>query len=201
MSHSLHDQLARQTLRQTLKGKRRALSMAQQCSASQAIILPILSQIAQHRAQHVAFYLASDGEIDPMPAMQACWQQQIQTYLPVLHPFRKGHLLFLHFTADTPMQTNRYGIQEPQLSVQRVLPLQQLHLIFTPLVGFDAQGHRLGMGGGYYDRTLALNETLPAIGLAHDCQQVAKIPTATWDQPLLQVITPENHAIVNVKSK
>lgn len=92
------------------------------------------------------------------------------------------------------MTRNRYGIAEPELDVQQVLPHSMLDLICTPLVAFDAEGNRLGMGGGYYDRTLACwheHGLGPRpLGLAHDCQQVESVPQAQWDVPLPQIITP-----------
>ena len=112
----------------------------------------------------------------------------------MLHPFTPGHLLFLRYTATTPMTRNRYGIAEPELDVQQVLPHSMLDIICTPLVAFDEAGNRLGMGGGYYDRTLACwheHQLGPRpLGLAHDCQQVDAVPQAQWDVPLPQIITP-----------
>ena len=61
-------------------------------------------------------------------------------------------------------------------------------------MAFDAEGNRLGMGGGYYDRTLACwheHKLGPKpLGLAHDCQQVDAVPQEQWDVPLPQIITP-----------
>jgi 5-formyltetrahydrofolate cyclo-ligase len=130
----------------------------------------------------------------PLPAIHWLWAQQKEVYLPVLHPFTPGHLLFLRYTATSPMTRNRYGIAEPELDMSQVVPHSTLDLICTPLVAFDAGGNRLGMGGGYYDRTLACwheHRLGPKpLGIAHDCQQVETVPQEEWDVPLPQIITP-----------
>jgi 5-formyltetrahydrofolate cyclo-ligase len=116
-----------------------------------------------------------------------------------VHPFSKGHLLFLSYDNNSSMVVNQYNIEEPKLDVRHIKPIQQLDMILTPLVAFDSTGARIGMGGGYYDRTLAnwhkqalQNNTkkLTVIGIAHDCQQIAKVPSETWDIPLPKIITP-----------
>ncbi|WP_416307738.1 5-formyltetrahydrofolate cyclo-ligase [Neptunicella sp. SCSIO 80796] len=179
-------------LRSTYRAKRRALSQTQQQQASHDLIAqcqPLLSA-----GQRVAFYLANDGELDPVLLIQFCRDNNIQVYLPVLHPFSPGHLLFHAYHADTIMQANRFGIPEPVIHCQQICPLKQLDIIFTPLVAFDASGNRLGMGGGFYDRTLkpiardGLSTRL--IGLAHDCQQADNLPVQPWDIPLTKIITP-----------
>lgn len=144
-------------------------------------------------AKRVALYLANDGELNPMPSIKWLWQQDIEVYIPVLHSFSKGQLLFLHLTPDTKLVTNKYGISEPKLNVQNICPVTELDIIFTPLVAFDEQGHRLGMGGGYYDRTLAPFQSSYkplAIGLAFDEQRLDKIPVESWDMPLQKIVTP-----------
>ncbi|HAT0112766.1 TPA: 5-formyltetrahydrofolate cyclo-ligase, partial [Salmonella enterica subsp. enterica serovar Saintpaul] len=87
---------------------------------------------------------------------------------------------------------NRLKIQEPRLDVRDVLPLAKLDVLVTPLVAFDEDGQRLGMGGGFYDRTLQnwqQHKILP-VGYAHDCQLVEKLPVKEWDIPLPAVVTP-----------
>lgn len=184
----------RQQIRQVIRSRRQQISPEQQTSASQILI----EQFKQHplisRAERIALYLATDGELDTSPVIEWCWQQHIAVCLPVLHPFSKGHLLFLHFTADSPMSTNRFGIIEPQLNCQQIVPLSSIDIICTPLVAFDQQGNRLGMGGGFYDRTLTQwhHQRLGPypIGLAHDCQEVDSVPTEHWDVPLPEILTP-----------
>ena len=87
---------------------------------------------------------------------------------------------------------NRLGIPEPPLDIRNLATLSELDVLMVPLVAFDNQGQRLGMGGGFYDRTLQnwqQHNVLP-IGLAHDCQQVEALPVADWDVPLKAIITP-----------
>ncbi|WP_439146926.1 5-formyltetrahydrofolate cyclo-ligase [Vibrio sp.] len=186
--------LTRSEFRKQIRIKRNALTGEQQTQSG----LDLVQQCAQldevQSAQHIALYISIDGELDTQPLIEWLWAQGKQTYLPVLHPFSAGHLLFLHYSPDTPTVLNKYGIVEPQLNQLLVKPCQQLDLILTPLVGFDSQGHRLGMGGGYYDRTLARwfesGNGAPPIGLAHDCQHVDTLPTEEWDIPLPKIVTP-----------
>ncbi|PSU46031.1 5-formyltetrahydrofolate cyclo-ligase [Photobacterium frigidiphilum] len=187
----------RQQIRQQIRQARRALSKDEQHTASQQLLSQFKQLPYVSSAQHIALYLANDGEIDTLPLIQWLWQQQKSVYLPVLHPFSQGHLLFLHYTAQTRMTTNKYKIKEPVLDVRLVKPVPVLDIIFTPLVAFDKTGQRLGMGGGYYDRTLSAwhsHKTGPRpIGLAHDCQQVNSLPHEAWDVPLSDIITPSGH--------
>ena len=92
------------------------------------------------------------------------------------------------------MLVNRFGIPEPMLTKNNLCPLSQIDLIFTPLVAFDSSGNRLGMGGGFYDRTLAPIKrdqlTTQLIGLAHNCQQVDALSQDSWDIPLNGIVTP-----------
>lgn len=184
----------RQSLRQLVRERRRALTQAEQ----QAAARQLLTQCQQHprieAARRIALYLANDGELDTRPLIDWLWRQDKQVYLPVLHPFNPGHLLFLHYTATSPMTMNRFGIPEPEFDELRLLPHTDLDILCTPLVAFDATGNRLGMGGGYYDRTLTRWQShregpLP-LGIAHDCQQVETIPCESWDVPLPEIITP-----------
>ncbi len=149
------------------------------------------------RAESVAVFLSFDGELDTSPLIQQLWQQGKRVYLPVLHPFRAGHLLFLRYAPDTELVRNRLKIMEPCLDVRQVLPLPQLDILLTPLVAFDHQGQRLGMGGGFYDRTLQYRNQMSRgpypIGLTHDCQQVDALPVESWDIPLPEIITPSRH--------
>ncbi|OOF13719.1 MULTISPECIES: 5-formyltetrahydrofolate cyclo-ligase [unclassified Salinivibrio] len=185
----------RQQIRQQVRHARRQLSAEQQERAAHAVMTRFMALPSVIASQHIALYLSFDGELDTAPLINACWQAGKSVYLPVVHPFSQGHLLFLHYTPTTPMQSNRYGIAEPKLDIRYLLPTHQLEVIATPLVAFDDCGQRLGMGGGYYDRTLALcaHPSATAVGLAHDCQHWGQLPTEQWDMPLPHVLTPSHH--------
>ncbi|PCH95589.1 MAG: 5-formyltetrahydrofolate cyclo-ligase [Gammaproteobacteria bacterium] len=186
----------RAELRKTIRAKRQALTIDEQQIASKLLLQQLSTHKKIQAAQTIALYLANDSELDLMPFIEWCWQQNKQVYLPVLHPFCSGHLLFLLFQNSSTLVKNKYGISEPILEVNKVRPLNQLDVICTPLVAFDNSGARLGMGGGFYDRTLVnwkKQNNLYPIGLAHDCQQVKLVPAQSWDIPLPEIITPSKN--------
>jgi 5-formyltetrahydrofolate cyclo-ligase len=184
---------SRQTIRQEVRIRRRELSEPAQHHASHELLHHLHLDHSYQKAQHIALYLAFDGELDTRPLIEYCWQQGKQVYLPILHPFRKGHLLFQAYRNETLMRRNAFNIAEPVLNLRDVCPLKRLEILFTPLVAFDSQGNRLGMGGGYYDRTLELakGSHLKTIGLAHTLQHYEQLPTESWDMPLDTILTPD----------
>ena len=183
-------QTLRNQLRQQIRKTRANLTALQQQQAENSITQQALALIEERNAQHIALYVSFDGEISTDKLIKTLWAQDKHVYLPVLHPFNPNHLLFLRYLPDTPMLKNKFGIWEPKLNVQNVLPLDELDILFTPLVAFDKQGNRLGMGGGFYDRTLQnwQNSSFIPVGLAHQCQQVEQLPTEAWDVPLHQIL-------------
>ena len=182
----------RQLIRKQIRQARQQLFSAQQQQAAKALSQQFLNLPELLNSQHIAVYLHNDGEIATAELINSLWQLGKSVYLPVLHPFTSGYLLFQHYQPNTLLTSNKYGIAEPILSCQDIKVVAELDLILTPLVAFDAQGQRMGMGGGFYDRTFADQPLAQRrmIGLAHDCQQVACIPTEAWDVPLPMVLTP-----------
>ena len=189
----------RDIIRQEVRTKRRQLNAEKQQEQAGLLCQTLITQIDLEHVKHIAIYLANDGELNTTPFINWCWQNNLSVYLPVIHPFSKGHLLFLAYTKTSVMIKNKYGILEPTLDVRNIVSVTDIDIIFTPLVAFDQQGNRLGMGGGFYDRTLATwyleyqqnKQTKPMpIGLAHDCQKVKAIPIENWDIPLPKIITP-----------
>ncbi len=185
---------AKNSLRLELRARRKVLNPTQQAQAS-LLLLRHLMQLPQFmRARHLALYIANDGEIDPAPIAQQLWKMEKHCYLPVLRPGKSREMWFVEYTADAVLTKNRFGIPEPDFRQQHKLPAHLLDVVLMPLVGFDRSGARLGMGGGFYDTTFAFkqkkNAGKPAlIGLAHACQEVDSLTTASWDIPLFAIAT------------
>ncbi|WP_199609126.1 5-formyltetrahydrofolate cyclo-ligase [Flocculibacter collagenilyticus] len=194
--------MIRQDIRKSIRARRQQLSKEAQIQAANQLVEQVNCIDLFTTAKNIAIYTANDGELDTLPLIQALWQQHKHVYLPILHPFSKGHLIFQQYTPTTPMTHNRFGIAEPALDCRYILPIHHFDIIFTPLVAFDQQGNRLGMGGGFYDRTLSAltqvngtSQNTHVIGLAHDCQEIDHVPTESWDIPISQILTPTRHLI------
>ncbi len=181
-------------IRKKIREQRRLLPHEQRLEASIAISDVITNSPLFMRAKHIALYLSNDGEIDISPVFQTAWQRGKHCYLPVLNPYGKK-LSFALYTPDSVMRNNRYGIPEPVVNKRALLTPQQLNLVLTPLVAFDHAGNRIGMGGGYYDRSFAFlrrqqNYKQPRLcGTGFDFQQVEGIKKQDWDVPLFGVFT------------
>ncbi len=179
------DTFDRQQLRALIRQRRNSLTAEQQLEAAKDLTAQALSLIGINR--RIALYLTNDGEIDTSHLIDTLRDREIELHFPVLHPFCKGYLNFQSVNRLTKWTSNKYGIVEPALNSQSTTILEDINIIFLPLVAFDHSGNRLGMGGGYYDRTLAhvnqLNARPLLVGLAHDCQQVDSLPNQSWDVP------------------
>ncbi|MDR8522638.1 5-formyltetrahydrofolate cyclo-ligase [Shewanella fidelis] len=186
-------QSCRKELRQQIRQARRSLKEEQQTHYAQTAAKLAVAHLCQLKARRVAVYLTNDGELDTKPLIEALWQAGIEVYLPRLHPFSVGNLIFLRYDKNTQLQQNSLNIWEPKLDITQMILAHELDVVITPLVAFDKQGNRMGMGGGYYDRTLANWQTVGRpmpIGYAHDCQQVDSLPCEHWDVPLPVIVSP-----------
>lgn len=188
--------MERQNIRKLMRSRRNELSENEQLEAAKKIKVNIFQHLKNTEIRRLGIYLSNDNEIDTSLIIEELWHHNIAVYLPVLHPFCSGYLLFQRYEKNSPMTVNRYGILEPKLNCSQVCPVEDLDVLCTPLVAFDLQGNRLGMGGGFYDRTLAKyyreKRSKPEIiGLAHNCQQVDLLPIESWDVPLKTIVTPK----------
>jgi 5-formyltetrahydrofolate cyclo-ligase len=189
------DLAPRNDLRRRLRAQRQALTPSEQTHAAQALAARLAATRQFRVSRRVALYLPNDGEIDPQGILKRLWQAHKTCYLPILSRLRHDRLWFAPITPDTPLAFNRFGIPEPQVPARSWRRAQDLDLILMPLVAFDASGNRLGMGGGFYDKSLAFLRHRVRwhkphlLGLAHDFQRVARLNACAWDVPLEGVAT------------
>ncbi|MFZ5637668.1 MAG: 5-formyltetrahydrofolate cyclo-ligase [Pseudomonadota bacterium] len=178
---------ARSALRRELRERRRRLPPATRIAAAEALAARLLALPFAPSSGHVAGYWAMDGEI-ALHVWQLRLPPAVRYCLPVLGD--DGLLGFAPWRPGEDLVANRYGIPEP---VAEPLPASAMALIATPLVGFDAAGHRLGMGGGWYDRTLAFRRAAAAppwlVGAGFSIQRVDALSPEAWDVPLDAVCT------------
>lgn len=177
----------RSALRHEMRLRRRALASVRRRLATRAILRRLCALPAYRRATHIALYWPADGEPDLRGLAEHARLRGKQLYLPVVA--HGGDMRFARWDNSTPMRPNRYGIPEPAGGRRRVTA-SQLDLVIVPLVAFDACGHRLGMGGGYYDRALAARRRRPVLaGAAFEFQRTSKVPVQPWDVPLDLIVT------------
>jgi 5-formyltetrahydrofolate cyclo-ligase len=190
-----HSNLSRPQLRRLLRHNRRALSPAEQRQAAKGLYRQLAQNPLFRRARHLSLYLPMDGEIDPRLLLRAAQKRGKTTYLPVLSAWPRTKMVFQRVRPGEKFKPNRFRIPEPRINARRQRKIWTLDLVLMPLVGFDPEGGRLGMGGGFYDRSLAYLARRKTwrkpilLGLAHECQKVAKLAVASWDVPLAGTVT------------
>lgn len=170
-------------LRKELRQRRRALPSAERGRAALAAARHLARACRRLQARHVAAYVGFADEIDTAPALRLLRERGCRVYVPKIAGARLRFALL-----RGALRRNRYGIAEP--AVLRLPP--RLDLIVLPLVGFDAQGRRLGMGGGYYDRLLARGRATRRplrVGYAFAAQEARGVPVAAHDVRLDAVVT------------
>lgn len=185
--------ISKRSLRVRFRDLRRGLAPSEQERAALALKRNLVSSPELKRARRIAFYVAQDGEIDPAHLMTWCLDANRDCYLPVLAPgHHDGFLWFGRVRLGDDLRLNRFGIPEPRRHLEKRLNPWTLDLVLVPLVAFDDAGHRLGMGGGFYDRTLDFDRRFRrplVIGLAHHFQQAESLPVEAWDVILDGVAT------------
>ena len=150
------------------------------------------------RAQTVGCYLAADDEVSVWSLISSAMRRKKRVFVPTIAKHRR--MAFVEFASNTQLHRNRFGLQEPVEG--REARATNLDLVIAPIAAFDNQGNRIGMGGGYYDRTFSFLRSRSTqfrprlIGAAFSCQQTAAITPNPWDVTLLEVFT-ENGPVLS----
>ncbi|RUR12426.1 5-formyltetrahydrofolate cyclo-ligase [Legionella sp. km772] len=174
-------------LRTTLKQVRANTSAQFRAKASLQVCNRIRALEPYRKAKHVALYFAINGEVDLTPIWKTAPLHGKFCYFPIVN--EDFTLTFLPATPATSFKTNRFGILEPEVSIEHAKSPEELDLIIMPMVGFDIHCLRIGMGSGCYDRTLANKNNGILFGVAYQFQRLDFINAKPWDIPLNAVIT------------
>lgn len=179
-------------LRKKIRHQRAGLNATEAKLAAAKVASRLLSTSFYKQAIHLAAYIASNNELDPHAVIEEAWSTGKCVYLPVI--CEDNSLKFAPYHLHSTLQKNRYRIPEPVCPADELVSAVDLDLIMVPLVAFDASCRRIGMGAGYYDRTLAgLNSHKPVkAGLAYDFQRVDHIQVQPWDIPMDLIVTEQS---------
>jgi 5-formyltetrahydrofolate cyclo-ligase len=142
-------------------------------------------------ASQIATYSAVNGEISLNPIIDLALEMGKQIYLPNLD---LKSLRFSPYFHGQKMRINRFRLPEPDVTDDEMLAPEALDLVLAPLVVFDPQRNRIGMGGGYYDRSFEFRKQAGRdapilIGVAHELQKVEQLIAEDWDVRLDMVVT------------
>ena len=178
-------------LRARARAARRSMSPSQRHRASRRISDRFLNSRHFLASNTLGCYVSAWDEVDTSAIIERAWRAKKKVFLPVTGT--RGEMLFCETLPDTELTMNRFGLWEPLQC--NAIDANRLDVVVTPLVAFDDHGNRLGMGGGYFDRTFAFlggrdNWVHPKlIGIAFECQRVEKISPNPWDIPVFRIIT------------
>ncbi len=169
---------------------RRAVEPRERARAAEKLCSRLTACEFFESAQHIAAYFPNDGEIDTWPVIHDAWFAGKSVYLPVVLP--NGTLGFAPLTKTTLLENNRYGIPEPGHSAKDLRKPTELDLVLVPLVAFDDTLFRLGMGGGYYDKSfgfVAEKNRPQLVGIGYEFQCVESVLAEKWDVPAWRIVT------------
>jgi 5-formyltetrahydrofolate cyclo-ligase len=186
---------AKRVLRRDLRTLRRALDPVAQAAASRAIAAIAWRTTAVAAARTIAAYVAHDGEPDLAAVLDEARRRGAAIVLPRLA--RDGGIELIGVAADgAALAPGASGIAEPMGAAIDPARLAAPAAIFVPAVALDAEGRRLGRGGGHYDRLLPALRRLgwTAIGVCHAAQLVARLPEEPHDARVDAILTERGYA-------
>lgn len=183
-----NDPPTKTALRERFRAIRRDVPRSDRQTWTAELNRHLLAEPAVTGAGTVAAYLAFDDEPDLRFALTQLCRRGVRVAVPLIPPDREEPLSFRVWTPATPLKANRHGVSEPVGS--ELVPLPAIDVLLIPLVAWDRAGNRIGMGAGWYDRTLASADRRPTrFGVGWSLQEAETLPADPWDVPLHAVVT------------
>ena len=191
MPKSIANGLPPEEIRRVVLDARRNLSSRYRRQASRKICKRFMDSREFFAAKTIACYLPMRDEIDTRAIFATCWRRNKRVFAPVTS--HKGDMFFREVLRDSTLEKNSFGIWQPTSG--EIIDERLIDMVVTPLVAFDVDCNRIGMGGGYFDRCFAFLKQRKKwlqpklVALAFDCQKVEKIAANPWDIPLYRVFS------------
>ena len=180
------------SLREQVFLKRKSLSEKERLESGESLVKLWKSIEGLYRTKKIALYWPVNGEISTNSLISYFLKDGSKCFLPIIAQDKENKILeFAPFWVDSPLTNNRFNISEPSTS-ERV-DLNELDVIFLPCLCFDSKGNRIGMGGGFYDKTLdqlSNNQKPQLILLAYDFQEVESCYPESHDIRADACLTP-----------
>jgi len=178
-------------LRIDARKARRSITARERARASRQITDRFLNNRYFIASDTIGCYVSSWEEVDTSAIIERAWRAKKRIFLPVTGTH--GYMRFRETMPETDLAMNDFGLWEPVSG--RCIDVSELDVVVTPLVAFDSQRNRIGMGGGYFDRTFAFLRNRQywlrprLIGVAFECQRVREIAPNPWDIPVFRIYT------------
>ena len=183
------------SFRKQISLKRKSLSEKEKLDSEKSLVQLWESVEDSYNTNKVALYWPVNGEISTNSLISNFIKDGSECFLPIISQDKKNKILeFALFEIDNPLTNNRFDIPEPRKST--IVDLNELDVIFLPCVCFDSKGNRIGMGGGFYDKTLSLlsnNQKTQLILLAYDFQEVESCFPEGHDVKADACLTPNQY--------
>lgn len=176
---------AKATLRRRLIDRRRALPEAERTAAADALAAYVLALPEIARARRVSAYLSLPSEPGTAGLVAGLIERGIEVMAPVVIDDRLDWVLL---DAGTEARLGSHHVPEPVGSPLGPAAVETADLLLVPGLAVDPQGHRLGRGGGHYDRVLA-RDVGPACILLYAAEVLDEVPVEAHDRPVDMVAT------------
>jgi 5-formyltetrahydrofolate cyclo-ligase len=182
--------MVKRSLRRTVCSLRDSLTPGEIRQKSSRIARKLYLLPAYRQAQTVMFFLSFRSEVDTREMVDESMARGKRVLVPRSVPATRQLTPSVLLDPGRDLAPGAYGIPEPRLASLRPAPPGEIDLLIVPGVAFDPQGHRLGYGGGYYDRFFPLlRPGVPLVALAFELQVLDEVPVEEWDRPVDWIVT------------
>ncbi|MFP4106386.1 MAG: 5-formyltetrahydrofolate cyclo-ligase [Phycisphaerae bacterium] len=175
-------------LRTEMKARLADIPPQERAEKSYAACRALLDTAEFRAAESVMLYVPIPGEVDIAELALHAWQAGKTVLLPKVS-WEQRHMIAIEIDSlETGLVKNRHGLREP--SAGEPWPVERIGMIAVPGLAYDTRGHRLGRGGGFYDRFLSQpNLRAHTCGIAFSEQIVDRVPVRDHDHPVSMIAT------------